>query len=130
MVDVSQQLINAAITKPDGGTVLKSFVFYDKKNQILLAKAIIVREYPFNIVSHPRMQEYLLSLRPTHKIPCRTTISKLCTSIYNDEKKILYELFAKLHCKISLTTDKWTASTQNKSYLCISAHFVDNEWKL
>ena len=76
------------------------------------------------------MQEYLLSLRPTHKIPCRITISKLCTSIYNDEKKILYELFAKLHCKNSLTTDKWIASTQNKSYLCITAHFVDNEWKL
>ena len=31
VVDVSQQLINATITKPDGSTVLKSFVLDDKR---------------------------------------------------------------------------------------------------
>ena len=39
-------------------------------------------------------------------------------------------MFAKQYCKFSLTMDKCTASTQNKSSLCIITYFVDNEWKL
>ena len=38
--------------------------------------------------------------------------------------------FLKEHCqRVSLTTDSWT-SIQRLNYMCITAHFIDDEWKL
>lgn len=32
--------------------------------------------------------------------------------------------------KISLTTDIWTSTSQKLSYMCLTGHFVDADWKL
>ena len=38
--------------------------------------------------------------------------------------------FFSQHCqKVCLTIDAWT-SPQNVSYMCLTAHFIDNDWKL
>ena len=46
------------------------------------------------------------------------------------QKKVYLNKFLSEHCqRVCLTTDAWT-SPQNKSYMCLTAHFIDNDWIL
>ena len=42
---------------------------------------------------------------------------------------MLYAQFKKLTCRVSFTMDAWT-SIQNKSYLCVTAHWIDDNWNM
>uniref|UniRef100_A0A803LQ19 Uncharacterized protein n=1 Tax=Chenopodium quinoa TaxID=63459 RepID=A0A803LQ19_CHEQI len=44
-------------------------------------------------------------------------------------KAQLRETLSKVSSRISLTCDMWT-SCQTEGYLCLTAHYVDNNWKL
>jgi len=127
--NIRQQLLQAPVRKDDGTCALSNYE-YELESQKLLTRAIIFHEYPFNIVTHDALLDYIHHLRPSHKGPSRTTITKLCRSIYDDEKRILYDMFGNFACKVSLAIDKWTASSQKMSYLCIMAHFIDDNWQL
>lgn len=97
----------------------------------MLVKAIIAYEYPLSFVDYVFTKNYLLFLRPAHHIPCRTTITKMYMDIYVEYKKNLFELFANSSIKVCFTMNKWTSSSQNKSYLCITTiHFLDESWSL
>ncbi len=45
------------------------------------------------------------------------------------EKQKLQRFLRKSCQRISVTTDTWTSVT-NANYMCLTAHFIDNEWKL
>jgi len=49
--------------------------------------------------------------------------------IFYNEKKKLFDHFSSLDCRFSCTMDMWT-SNQNKGYLCVTCHFIDDEWKI
>uniref|UniRef100_A0A803MBI4 Transposase n=1 Tax=Chenopodium quinoa TaxID=63459 RepID=A0A803MBI4_CHEQI len=65
---------------------------------------------------------------PQFTIPSRVTIARDCVKLYYSEKERLREMF-KACQRISVTTDTWT-SIQRINYLCLTAHFIDSEWKL
>ena len=66
---------------------------------------------------------------PRFKIPYRSTVTRDCLKTYFEERLKL-KTFLKEHCqRVCLTTDSWT-SIQRLNYMCITAHFIDNEWKL
>ncbi|KAF2283068.1 hypothetical protein GH714_043812 [Hevea brasiliensis] len=66
---------------------------------------------------------------PKFKIPSRWTISRDCYLVYVEERSKL-KSYLKRNCqRVSLTTDTWT-SLQRINYMCITAHFIDNDWKL
>ncbi|XVF50351.1 hypothetical protein PTKIN_Ptkin04bG0090300 [Pterospermum kingtungense] len=45
---------------------------------------------------------------------------------YKDKLKLLLK---ETHGKICLTSDLWTSITTN-GFICLTAHFVDKDWKL
>ena len=45
------------------------------------------------------------------------------------KKKILKFFFANFEGRICLTSDIWTSLTHS-NFLCITTHYIDNEWKL
>lgn len=49
--------------------------------------AIIMHEYPFNIVENEYLIDFLKSLRPSFPIKSRITVRKEILSIYSEEKK-------------------------------------------
>ncbi|GJZ48775.1 zinc finger BED domain-containing protein RICESLEEPER 2-like protein [Tanacetum coccineum] len=49
--------------------------------------------------------------------------------MYQEEKNKLRETLQKNIGRVSLTTDGWT-SGKKKSYMALTAHFIDNEWNL
>ena len=90
---------------------------------------IILHEYPFVIVDHTGFREFIINLQPLFRMVSRTTIKKDCMDIYEEQKVKLYSLLGTLNCRISLTTDMWT-SNQNKGYFALTAHYIDDNWKL
>ena len=66
---------------------------------------------------------------PELKIPYRWSLSRDIFNIYVQERLKLKEFF-KTDCqRVCLTSDTWT-SIQRTNYMCITAHFIDREWKL
>ncbi|KAI3966467.1 hypothetical protein MKW92_031657 [Papaver armeniacum] len=72
----------------------------------------------------------LTSLQPNIKLVKRNATKSDCIKIYQMEKKHLYEIFGKVRSRISLTTDMWTCTTQNRGYMALTTHYVDEEWKI
>ena len=62
-------------------------------------------------------------------MPFGVTIAKDCNEIFISEKRKLKSYLKKINARISLTTDTWT-SIQQINYMCLTAHFIDNDWKL
>ena len=86
-----------------------------------------MHEYPFNISEHEYFVEFIKSLRPSFPIKSRVTIRKEILNMYVHEKEKLYAYFTTVNCRFSATMDMWT-SNQNKSYMCVTLHWVDENW--
>ena len=63
-------------------------------------------------------------------MPCRQTIRKLIVDGYKVKKVQIIEELAAVNSRFSLTTDMWKASARKQSYLVITLHWIDNQWKL
>lgn len=94
-----------------------------------LARMIIVDELPFAFVEHEGFIYFCKCLNPAFSIPSRKTIARDCYRFFIEEKRKLKTIFETLSSRISLTTDAWT-SGQNLSYMCLTAHFIDENWVL
>jgi len=94
----------------------------------LIAKMIIVHEYPFRMVEHTWFNIVMRYLNPSYEFIGRKTIRAECLKIYESEKESLAKVLKGVEY-ISLTTDLWT-SNQTLSYMCLVAHYIDNDWKM
>lgn len=68
-------------------------------------------------------------VQPNFKFVSRTTVTTDCLGIYAYEKIRLKDIFAKFGQRVCLTTDLWT-SLQNILYMCLTAYFIDKDWKI
>jgi hypothetical protein len=91
--------------------------------------AIIMHQYPFNIVEHDYFVEFIKSLRPSFPLKSRITARKDIMDIYLEEKEKLYAYLKTVPSHFSATMDMWT-SCQNKGYMCTTLHWVDDEWHI
>jgi hypothetical protein len=66
---------------------------------------VIVHEYPFNCVTHHYLRVFLKSVQLEFKLVSRNTVRSNCINIYEEERQTLYEMFDKLDCKVSFTSD-------------------------
>lgn len=94
-----------------------------------LAEFLIVDELPFRIVESPQFRKLLRMLEPRFQVPSRMTIARTCIDIFKDQKAWLKSMIKACDSRVCLTTDAWT-SIQNLSYMVVTAHWIDKEWKL
>ncbi|GJS89440.1 zinc finger BED domain-containing protein RICESLEEPER 2-like protein, partial [Tanacetum coccineum] len=115
----------------EGGDVNKmmAWKFDQNKSKRALAHMIVVDELPFSFVKNSGFRHFQRINQPLFDIPCRGTITKECLTMYQEEKNKLRETLQKNIGRVSLTTDGWT-SGKKKSYMALTAHFIDNEWNL
>ena len=94
-----------------------------------MVKLFVEFELPFRLVEHPAFRRYSYTLQPKFNIWPRYTLSRKIVILWNTmNKKLKYFLLQ--HCRrVCLTTNAWT-SPQNVSYMCLTTHFIDNNWKL
>lgn len=88
---------------------------------------IIIVEPPFRFVEGERFQVFSKNLEPRFNIPSYHKVVKDVLKIYVLENDLLKNLLKGQ--RVCLTIDTWI-SVQNLNYICLIAHFVDNDWKL
>jgi hypothetical protein len=92
-----------------------------------LMRMIVLHELPFSLVEYDGFRRFVSNLNPRFKMICRKTVHD-CLKAFMEEKQCLQGLFKNSTSKISLTMDLWT-SNRMVGYICITAHFVDEEWQ-
>lgn len=92
-----------------------------------LAEVVISNEHRFSVIKSPGLIEFTNILDPRFVLPSRSTVAKDCMKVFADEKEKLKILMEGR--RICLTTDCWT-SNLNKKYVCLTGHWIDDEWNL
>ncbi|XP_022717364.1 zinc finger BED domain-containing protein RICESLEEPER 1-like isoform X2 [Durio zibethinus] len=90
---------------------------------------IILHGYPLAMVEHVGFKVFVKNLQPLFDVAPNSTIELSCMEIYGREKQKVYDMLRKLQCRINLSVEMWS-SPENSSYLCLTAHYVDDDWKL
>jgi hypothetical protein len=93
-----------------------------------IALFVILDEHAFRVVEGEGFKLLCKQLQPLLTIPSRRTVARDCFQLFVDEKLRLKEYFKSDCCRVALTTDCWT-SVQNLSYMTLTAHFINNDWK-
>ncbi|CAN6287169.1 unnamed protein product [Urochloa humidicola] len=124
-----QQLLKAEMDNGKGITPVTAYKYDEEVSLRKFYLAIVMHEYPFNIAEHEFFVEFIKSLRPSFPIKSRVTIRNEIMGMFLQEKEKLYAYFKTIQCRFSATMDMWT-SNQNKAYLCVTIHWVDDSWCL
>ncbi|KAL2927661.1 Zinc finger BED domain-containing protein RICESLEEPER 3, partial [Bienertia sinuspersici] len=94
-----------------------------------LAKMLILDELPFAFVEREGFRQFCKVAIPHFVPPSHSTITRDCYGLFIEQRKKLKDFFNNLSSRVCLTTDTWTLG-QNLSYMCLTAHFIDDGWKL
>ena len=113
----------------EGKVQFGNFTFDQEASRRELANAIIMHEYPLSMVEHIGFRRFVSSLQPLFKMVSRNTIKSDILKVYDIEKEKLGNWLSRIPARMAVTTDMWT-SNQKKGYMSITAHFVDDNWKL
>uniref|UniRef100_A0A803N8S2 BED-type domain-containing protein n=2 Tax=Chenopodium quinoa TaxID=63459 RepID=A0A803N8S2_CHEQI len=94
-----------------------------------LAKMLIVDELPFAFVERECFRQFCKVACSEFVTPSCATITRDCYGLFIEKREELMNVFNNFSSRVCLTTDTWTSS-QNLSYMCLTAHFIDDNWKL
>ena len=106
---------------------LKTHSFDFEKCKRALTEMIIRDELPFRFVEGDGFRKFCYIMEPRFIVPSRMAIARDCMKLFDEERLVLKENMR--NQRICLTTDTWT-SVQNINYMCLTAHWIDDDWKL
>ncbi|XP_021754810.1 zinc finger BED domain-containing protein RICESLEEPER 2-like [Chenopodium quinoa] len=90
---------------------------------------LIVDQLPYKFVEGEGFRFFCNMMDPRFQVPSWQTVARDCFEMYLVEKKRLKSVLKNCNSRVCLTTDAWT-SIQQINYMCLTAHFIDNDWKL
>lgn len=115
------------LTQSSMNKALTPHIFSQKNLEDKVVKFVVKDEMPFRVVEGAGFVEMMKEAQPRFKIPNRKKIASLVWDLYAAEVAKIKSIIGDQ--RISITTDIWT-SIQNINYMVITAHFLDNDWKL
>ena len=84
---------------------------------------------PLSTVESPAFQKLVHELDPKYKLPGRTYFSStVLPDLYQETRRYVEEALQQA-CQVAITTDGWT-SRATESYMTVTAHCIDGDWKL
>ena len=99
-------------------------------NKHKLAEFIVRAKLPFSFTESDAFIDYLkFVFAHDYKRISRQTITKEIENCFVDRKNILKVIMSSDARKVSLTSDIWEALNLIH-YLCVTAHFIDDNWIL
>jgi len=107
-------------TNDDGSNLselgnMKKDVFNQDVSRKDLAHMVIMHEYPLSIVDHNEFRRFVFGLYSSFKMISRATLKRDIMKMYDeDKKKALKALLEHNESKVSIITDMWTTSNQEK----------------
>uniref|UniRef100_A0ACD5YLS7 Uncharacterized protein n=1 Tax=Avena sativa TaxID=4498 RepID=A0ACD5YLS7_AVESA len=119
--------MNASLMTPDG--VSRVWKWDPDVARKMLVRMVVLHEFPLSIVEYDGFRKFVSSLNPSFHMITRKTLRNDIKKDFDQYKKSLKELFGAANSRISLTMDLWT-SNQTIGYMVITAHFINDCWKL
>ncbi|KAG4162021.1 hypothetical protein ERO13_D01G092050v2 [Gossypium hirsutum] len=87
-------------------------------------------KHSFRTVEEPRFR-YMMGIASSNfKNISRYTAARDVLMYYAKERDYVKEELVKAPSLICLTSDNWNSEHTNDEYICITAHWVDKDWKL
>ncbi|KAL6606746.1 hypothetical protein ACP70R_042399 [Stipagrostis hirtigluma subsp. patula] len=119
--------LNASVRSPV--VSLKNWKFNQKVSRRELVRMIVLHELPFSIVEYDGFRRFVSSLNPMFEMISRRVIKEDCLKTFEDQKQVLRNVLESSSSRVSLTMDMWT-SNQTLGYMCITCHYLDDDWKM
>ncbi|GFP78689.1 zinc finger bed domain-containing protein ricesleeper 1 [Phtheirospermum japonicum] len=108
---------------------LGSLKFDQDRSRLDLARMIMLHGYPLAMVDHVGFKLFVNNLQPMFEVNNNGDIEIDCMAIYGKEKQKVYESIHHFYGRISLAIDMW-GSTESSDYICLTANYIDEDWKL
>ncbi|KAK1323078.1 hypothetical protein QJS10_CPA02g00105 [Acorus calamus] len=112
-----------------GGYSVLNMLFDQDRSILDLVRMLIIQEYPLHMVEQSAFITFVQNLQPRFRMPTFPEIEMECIAIYEKEKEQLMQLLGALPGRIGLTLSLWT-SRQTLGYMCLTGHFIDDDWKV
>ncbi|XP_024018885.1 zinc finger BED domain-containing protein RICESLEEPER 1-like [Morus notabilis] len=122
--DIGQMLISR-----DSSLSFGSCSFNSEKWRELMTVCIVMHDLPFQFVEYKGLRAMLQYLYPDVELVSRNTAKVDSLKLYAREKIKIKNMLDACPGRISLTSDMWTSLT-TYGYWCMTAHFLDKNWKL
>ncbi|KAI0530712.1 hypothetical protein KFK09_000260 [Dendrobium nobile] len=103
--------------------------FDNQEFRSLFTACIIMHDLPFQCVEWAGLRSLLRYLRPDLHIVSRNTARQDCKKMFVKEKVQIQSLLSSCKGRVSLTSDLWT-SINTDGFICLTAHFIDKNWRL
>ncbi|PIA37163.1 hypothetical protein AQUCO_03000025v1 [Aquilegia coerulea] len=116
--------------KDEGTPSTKMIKFCQERSRKDFSEMIVKHNYPFSMVEHEYFRKFVNNLQPHFDLKHRNTVRGDIVKLYKEEKNALYSILGKLSSRVSLTTDLWTAQCTRDSYMCLTVHYIDDDWVL
>jgi hypothetical protein len=94
-----------------------------------LTEWIIMDTQAFVVAENPSFIRFIASLNPDFKLLKGDAIKDRVLAMYRECKESMKQVLNRHTGKFSFTTDIWT-SPSSVAFLCVTAHFIDSDWKL
>ncbi|KAJ0576191.1 putative transcription factor/ chromatin remodeling BED-type(Zn) family [Helianthus annuus] len=94
----------------------------------IIAKMIIAHELPFSFVEYHWFNLLMKYNNPLYQKVSRSKITRDCVRVVDVEREKVRKILKNVDM-ISVTRDCWT-SNQTIGYMCLTAHYIDSDWKL
>ncbi|KAF0897727.1 hypothetical protein E2562_000440, partial [Oryza meyeriana var. granulata] len=123
-----EQNTSSTRAAPDGSTRK----FDQETSYQELTRMIVLHGYPLSIVEHEEMKRFARSLNPLFNMASIIDVEEYLTLLYQKEKADLKEKIELSSRRVSLSASIWAphGAEPTVKYICLTAHFVDAEWKL
>ncbi|CAL2253579.1 unnamed protein product [Prunus armeniaca] len=115
--------------KKDDIVTIASGKFDNDRSHLDLARMIILHGYPLTMVDHVGFKVFVKNLQPLFEVVPNNDVEHFCMEIYRKEKRQVYQAINSLQGRINLSVEMWS-SPENVEYLCLTAHYIDEDWKL
>jgi hypothetical protein len=81
---------------------------------------------PFSVVENVYFKKMINTLDPRYRIPDRHKVKNYIIEMFEEKHKSIKNYIEKVSGKISITTDMWTSTLNNESFLGITIHYIDS----
>ncbi|KAL8126002.1 hypothetical protein AgCh_013336 [Apium graveolens] len=129
-VPVSQKLLGKQINSQDSQPKLGVHKFDQAIERDLYAKMVVKHDLPFLMAEYEYFRLWISYVMPSYKHRSRNTVKSDLVSVYTAEKERIYKEIENLNSRVSLTTDGWKLKHQQRSYFCVTCHYIDDAWVL
>ncbi|KAK8367235.1 hypothetical protein V6Z12_A02G171600 [Gossypium hirsutum] len=127
--DISQYTI---ATQPSlrGVPFIKNYKFDADECRKAISTFLVCDKHSFRTVEEPGFRYMMSIASPNFKNISRYTAARDVLMYYTKERDRVKEELAKAPGLICLSSDNWNSEHTNDEYIFITAHWVDENWKL